>query len=164
MLKCRIADFLYRAVPLYRWRSFLIRRHMEACPLCQAGLASRDEALLLLTRDSDVKDVGFLWPGIRRRLLKEGPVEPGKPRIAWKLGWNSALGAAAAVAVATSLVLFFRGFRPETITAPESGNNGIQVVSLMVGGRPADAVYFHPQDSEMVIIWAEKVREGGVTP
>ena len=163
MLKCRIAGFLYGAFPLYRWRSFLIRRHMEACPLCQAGLASRDEALLLLTRDSDVKDVGFLWPGIRRR-LKEGPVEPGKPRIAWKLGWNSALGAAAAVAAVTSLVMLLRGFRPETIAAPGSGNNGIQVVSLMVEGRPADAVYFHPQDSEMVIIWAEKVREGGVTP
>jgi len=52
---CFGVDLLWKLVPLTGFRCWLLDRHLEACPHCQKKLASREDWLMVLEGDSEIK-------------------------------------------------------------------------------------------------------------
>lgn len=156
MASCKWIDFLYRAVPLRLWRGWLLRRHIERCPACQARLASRDEVRRLMARPDGFQDVSGLWARLEHELVRAPERRPagiGAARPTWKF----ALGLAAfCAAVALSFWLLrevrLAGPGPRLPGAGES----FTLDYVRVGGEPAQVFVYQPSGSKMVFVWAEK--------
>ena len=157
MFLCRMVDLLYEGIPLGFWRTFLIRRHMEACPVCRAKLASREEAWSVLVQAKDVAEKARIWAGIRGRLQNETE-EAAIPGGAHSLLWRWASGAAMLIAVAAAGFWLFRSGRSVDSRLERPAIESLLINDLRVGGEPARAIIYQPRDSDMVVVWAEKNR------
>jgi hypothetical protein len=152
---CSMAEFLYRAVPLRRFRDWLIRAHMEGCPRCQAGLLSRDEARSLLVGPADVGPADALWRRISRHVESPAPVpRPASGEPGWVWRWAAAAAMTAAIAVAGFWVL-------RQVERPEAGllvaeAQRFEIDYINVGGEPARTFVYQPQGTDSVFVWASK--------
>ena len=152
---CNTVDLFYRAVPVARFRDWLIRSHIERCPRCQARLLSRDEALNLLVRPSDVGGVDRLWTAIVRQ-VRRAPAVPrpimGRGSYVWR--WAAAL--AVVLAVALSGFWLLREIErsvPRDLTASVQR---FEIDYVNVGGAPARTFVYQPQGTDTVFVWAAK--------
>ena len=157
MRHSKTVEFLYAVVPLALWRGFLIRRHIEKCPDCQALLASREEAGRLLVREDGVAVGRGLWAGVEAFIAGESGREKSKAGILQipsvsRWGW-----AVATAFLGVLLISFFflKNFRPERVSA-DSVRAGFELEYIRVGGQPANAMIYQPQGSDMIIVWATK--------
>jgi hypothetical protein len=160
MRLCKILEVLFKVVPLRPWQGFLIRRHMEHCPLCRARLAGREEARRVLFSEDDIQGLGSFWPSVRTRLSR--PVSA--PR-AWGRALRMRLAAAAATTVlAVALgVLFFRGFTVQRAAPPLPAEEKFEVDYVKVGGEPADSYIVKSREPRMTLVWAGKKSKGGLS-
>ena len=157
MSHCKTVEFFYALIPLKPWRGFLIRRHIEKCPGCLAGLASREEAGSLLVREAGA-DIGpSLWAEIEAAIAKDSHEEKAGDRIIQpspgrRWGW-----AAATACLGVLLISFFflKDFRPES-TSADAVQARFDLEYVRVGGQPANAVIYEPQGSDMIIVWVGK--------
>ena len=156
MVFCKMVDLLYSAIPLLPFRNFLIRRHMEACPLCQARLASRAEARGLFVAPEAAGSAEGLWSRISSRV---GPATEGHKRQPASVGtgWRWAAAAATAAAVVVTGFWLLRqvekpGFGPYSIAAADR----FEIDYVNVGGAPAQTFVFQPQGTDTVFVWAVK--------
>ncbi len=160
MFRCRMADFFFGLFPFRIWRDFLIGLHIGKCPRCQSRLISRDEARALLVRAGDLSGLEDFWPGIRTEIEKVKPVRlPGRTRAGWKWGW--AWGAAAVIAAATGLWLLRNSRAPELSLMNMPVSDRFELEYVRIGGETANAYVYQPQNSDMVLVWAEKINQGG---
>lgn len=153
---CSTVDFLYAAVPLRRFRDWLIRSHLERCPRCQARLLSREEARSLLVGPGQVAGAGHLWPGISARLEPDRPVrDPAARRgpMAWR--WAAAAALVAVVAV-TGFWLLRQVERPGFEGATLARAQRFELDYVNVGGEPARTFVYQPRGTDTVFIWASK--------
>jgi hypothetical protein len=153
---CSMVDRLYRAVPLRRFRDWLIRAHMEGCPRCQARLISRDEALRLLVGPADVGPADPLWLRISPHVEPAAPVRRPDPRSAGRF-WR--LAAAAAMSLAVVLTGFWL---LRQVERPGMENAGVPVERFTidyvnVDGAPARTFVYQPQGTETVFVWASRM-------
>jgi hypothetical protein len=156
MSNCRLAEFLFEALPLKKWQDFLIRRHMRDCPRCQEKLASRDDILNLMIREEHIANDGVLWEGFESRLKDEkqalGPIHSS--RWKWAYGVVAALVIVAGLFVVSNLSQWRNG-RVEVI----SGDH-FQINYMRIEGEPAQTFLFKPQGTDMILVWAQKNRTG----
>ena len=156
MAFCKMVDFLYSAIPLRPFRDFLIRRHMEACPLCQARLASRGEARGLFVASDKVGDTEGLWSRIFSRVGPATELPDPEPASAGA-GWRWAAAAATAAVVAVTGFWLLReverpGFGPDSIAAAVR----FEIDYVNVGGAPAQTFVYQPLGTDTVFVWAVK--------
>ena len=150
MFRCRMVNFLFSIFPLKIWQDFLLLKHIQNCPACQENLASLEETRSLLIQEGEVGNLEGLWPKVKVQLTKEKRKEKffRLPRWGWTVG-------AAGLLIALILgVWLFRsaniGKRSEELDRP------FQIKYIRVHDKPARAYLFQPQDSNMIIIWAEE--------
>jgi len=156
MAFCKIADVLYSAIPLRPLRDLLIRKHMEACPLCQARLASRAEARGLFVAPEEVGNAADLWGRISAR-AEQADETSGREPVQVGSGWRWAAAAAMAAVVAVSGFWLLRELeRPGFDAAAAVPADRFQIDYINVGGAPAQTFVYQPQGSDTVFVWAQK--------
>jgi len=133
-------------------KDFWIRRHVRNCPYCQRKLAGRKEIRRILMHENDLRDIKDIWPRIRSRLDQKPAPQTRKerPSPAFKFA-----GLLAAVIIGIGIYFgLFTGSSGEKETS-------FRIHHIKVRNRPADVYYYQPQDSDMVLIWAEDSLESG---
>jgi anti-sigma factor RsiW len=160
MSGCKTINFLFDLLPLKIWRGFLIRRHVESCPACQDRLAAREEGKALLVQAEDVEALSGLWPEVRLKLSQVcGQKQTRKPMARFARRW--AIGAAGLLIAVLTSVWLYRGYEPERIQQGDEVGRRFQIQYLRVEDKPALSFVFQPQNSNIIIIWAEKIYNGG---
>ncbi len=153
---CKTVDFLYAALPLRPFRAWLIRRHMEGCPRCQARLLTRDEAKSLLVGPDEAGGADALWRRISVEAGRIAPVPGLDPRggsLVWRLA--GAAGLAAVVALA-GFWLLREVEGPDFIASATAPDSPFQIAYVNVGGVPAQTFVFQPQGTDTVFVWASR--------
>jgi hypothetical protein len=157
MSHCKTVEFFYALIPLTCWRGFLVRRHIEKCPGCLAGLASREEAGSLLVQEGSANVSRSFWNGVAGAIAEDSSGEragdkilPPLPGLRW--GWAVAT---AFLGVLLIGLFFLRDFQPERVSA-DAVQARFELDYVRVGGQPANAVVYQPQGSDMIIVWAQK--------
>jgi hypothetical protein len=158
MRLCRLVDILDRLIPLDAWRGWLVGGHRERCPRCQALLASREDVRRLLVKPEDVAFGSSLWPALRREIARKtssGRDGLAAPRLVWK---RAAVGAAAGLLAVLGLWMLRSGIsvRTESAAAAAGEAGGFKLSYIRVGGEPATAYIYQPQDADFVVVWAER--------
>jgi hypothetical protein len=153
---CKIVDVLYAVVPLRPFRDYLIRRHMETCPLCQARLLSRAEAKGLFVAPDEVGDTEGLWRRISSRMDPAVETQGRRPAPA-RAGWRWATAAAlAAVVAVTGFWLLREVGKPSFDTGSVGPADRFQIEYIKVGGAAAQTFVYQPQGTDTVFVWAGK--------
>jgi hypothetical protein len=154
MASCKIVDILYSVIPSRLFRDFLIRRHMDKCPHCQARLVSRSEAEALFVKPDDAGAVEALWIKIERQTGRVVSVAEEKTA---GLLWEWAAGTAALLVVAVASFWLLRGIQTQAVRADYARPaDRFEINYVNVGGAPAQAFVYQPQGSDMIIVWAER--------
>ncbi len=152
MFRCKFIQFLLSIIPLKIWQDFLIRSHVYKCDECKSQLASPDDVKALLYQESDVENFREIWPHI-----KEGISEKKMGRKAFfpfRLKWI--LATASFMSLIIAGILFYSIFIRNTGLTEQDQGGKFQINSIRVNNEPATPFLYQPQDSEMIIIWAEK--------
>jgi len=150
MFRCRMVNFLFSIIPLRIGQDFLLRKHIRNCASCQENLASLEEIKSLLIQEAEVGDLEGLWPKVEVQLAKE----ERKEKVFCLPRWGWAVGAAGLlVAIILGVWLFWSDYfgKPS-----EQLDRPFQIKYIRVHDKPARAYLFQPQDSNMIIIWAEE--------
>lgn len=150
MIECRIVNFLLKIFPFRKGRDFLLKSHIQKCPVCQEKLVEPHEVRSLFIRKEDKEEMAPVWTLIKER-LREEPIDR-KTVFPHKWGW--AWGVAAFTA-GVFLGVYFLWISPENSIRKESPT-GFQVKYIRVENKPARAFVYHPRDTKMVIVWVEK--------
>ena len=151
MLHCRMINFLFSIFPLKTWQDFLLRKHIQNCPACQENLASLEETKSLLIQECEAEGLEALWPKVKVQLTKE----KGKERLSRLPRWGWAVGAACLL-VAIFLSIWFYQLVPSGKAPEQDITSPLQIKYIRIYDQPARTYLFQPQDSNMIIIWAEK--------
>ena len=158
MSRCKMFELFYALVPLKPWRGLLIRRHIEKCPRCLAGLASREAVGSLLVQEREANIGRPLWTEVESALVGD----PGGKRMkdrALQLSvmrrWGWAVATAFLIVLITGFLLL-KDFRPEVASFAAAVPARFELEYIRVGGQPASAVIYQPQGSDMIIVWAAK--------
>jgi hypothetical protein len=155
MIYCRLAEFVINAIPIRGLQDFLIRRHVQKCPRCEARLISREAARSFLNADMNIaEDPGFVRTVMARAARRNSPEVAGPTGAHGFARWAAAAaGLALVVGVTLWLVLDERGAsgRKET-----EGGETFRINYLNVDGAPVNPLVIQPRDSDMVIIWADR--------
>jgi len=153
---CNTVDLFYRAVPLPRFRDWLIRVHIERCPRCQARLLSRDEAISLLVGPDEVGEAVRLWQRISRQVDPAAPVHEPAPGQEGNF-WRRATVTAMVLVVALTGFWFLRQVeRPGISVAAVAPAERFELDYVNVGGAPAQTFVYQPQGTDTVFVWASK--------
>ena len=151
MFRCQVANLLFSIFPFNIWQDFLLQKHIQSCPACQENLASLEETKSLLIREGDVGSLEELWPKVKVQLTKE----KGKERLSRLPRWGWAVGAACLL-VAIFLSIWFYQLVPSGKAPEQDITSPLQIKYIRIYDQPARTYLFQPQDSNMIIIWAEK--------
>jgi len=156
MSHCKTVEIFYALVPLKPWRGLLIRSHIEKCPRCLAGLASREAAGSLLVKETGA-DIGrSLWTAVEAALAADSTVERTKDlavRLPVMRRWGWAVATAFLVVLITGFLLL-KDFRPGGTASAAAVPVRFELEYVRVGGQPAHTVVYQPQGSDMIIVWA----------
>ncbi len=122
--------------------------HLAACGACQgeAGQLRRVKALVAGVSAVPEPDWTGFWPGIVRGIEDERHRAPARPRQAWRLSPQWAMGGAAVVAIALSLIVW-QGAR-----GPVPAEAGVQV-SAASTEHPGATVMVYTPDRDTAVVW-----------
>ena len=152
MFKCKLINILFYIFPLKIWQDFLIRSHFEHCCSCQQKIASKEEVKTILAGESQTDSPDRFWLKIKLRLAQ--------PEMKAKFAFRPWLKWAAATALmAAAVISFLWIYSLKTPAKNASGQNQgkrFQINYLKVENKPACVFIYKPQDSAMIIVWAEK--------
>jgi len=160
MSRCKRIGLLYDVLPLKLWRGYLIRHHIEKCPVCERKLIHKEELRPLLIKAGEVGDSGRLWPGIRAG-LQSVPGKDGVPQSSAGARWRWALGAAGLLIAVLAGLWLYRGDRAGRIPSGDEADRKFQIQYMKIGDAPARPFVYQPQGTKIIIIWAEKTLNGG---
>jgi len=155
MFCCQIIKFLFSFIPFKALKGYLVSHHLENCPSCQKELAGREEARSFLIELNEVKEPRSFWPAVQGRIeAAEGKEAVRQPFL--RPGWRWAVAAVSFLVVAMIAVLIYRTSMPSRIQKKELTKT-FQINYLKIENEPAQAFIFQPKDSDLIIIWAEKI-------
>lgn len=155
-MNCRWVRFGYKVLPLSSWRTFLLERHLDRCPICQARLLDNETIGSLGITDAALQAELPLWPV---------PATRPEPR-ALRVGWRYAFVLSLVVALvwlavdglhfAPSPSVLSKGTIREIEEIAES--KVFAVLAAEIGTDPARSVIFKPQRPGITIVWFEKIK------
>ena len=153
MIRCKLYHFLFTVFPVKALQGFLIKNHFEDCPDCKDLLLEPDEARTLFVSEDKAPEMDHVWLKIRRKLCEETTQSPRPslwPRWKWAAG---AIGLALFI-----FVSFWFIPRPAELDLNLAADTEqkLQINYVKVEEKPAGAIVYEPQDSEMIIVWAER--------
>ena len=152
MIRCKVNNLLFRLFPVRSFQGFLIKKHFDHCTECQKTVAKKEEAHLFLVGEEKAGEMVRLWPGINERL---GEDKPAKARTVFFPRWRWALSAVA-LAVIMLTGLWYVNITNQTDLAVQMGGDmPFEINYIKIEEKPAGAFVYEPQDSEMIIVWAE---------
>jgi hypothetical protein len=155
MCRCQITNFFYTVWPQKVWRDYLIRRHIERCPLCQAKLASREEAESLLINENKISPRPSVWPRVKLGLVRiEGALER-TTHFSGRRRWRWAAVAAGLLIVGLSSFWVLRDYKPDKIVTGRDPET-FRINYLKVENKPAQAYLYQPLESNLIIVWVQK--------
>jgi len=152
MIKCKLFNFLFSAFSLKVWQDFLIRYHFQNCRSCQEKIASSEEAKKIMVEEDQTGNLDSFWLKLKPELARAEKKERVHFRPWLKWAAAAALMTAAVAAVVWLYFLKATGENPSS----QSPIRRFQINYLKVENKPASAFIFKPQDSAMIIVWAEK--------
>lgn len=156
MFRCKMVNFFFGLLPLKIWRGFLVRRHIESCPSCQARLTSREEVRSLLVEKDGLTSAQQLWHGIEAGLETRPETKEREARLlGWKR-WRWAAVAAGLFIVGLTSFWLFKGYQQEITMSGGEASERFRINYLRVDNKPAQAYLYQPRESNMIIIWVEK--------
>ena len=152
MFRCKILGYVFSLVPLKKWQGFLIRFHMERCPKCQKTLISREDVQGITIQESQCGDSNSLWDGFEEKVreAKSGKQHVLSPR------WNWAYGVALVLILGAVTIWLVLSPQFHKTRIEESLNGHFRINYMRIENEPAQAYLFQPQDSHMIIVWAQK--------
>jgi hypothetical protein len=152
MSRCKIFGYAFSLVPMKIWQDFLIRSHMERCPNCQKTLISREAVQGITIQESQCGDSDSLWDGFKDKLrdVKNDKQHVFNPR------WSWAYGIAVVLVLGAAAIWFVFSPQFHETRIEESLNGHFRINYMRIENEPAQAYLFQPQDSHMIIIWAQK--------
>lgn len=156
MSRCKIIGYAFPLLPLKKWQDLLIRFHMERCSDCQKTLISREAVQGMTIQESQCGATESLWDGFEEKVkeARNDNQQVFRPRWSWTYGLAIAL-------VSVSVVVWFIVsllFRTDRL---EEGLNGhFRINYIQVENKPAQAYVYQPQDSHMILVWAQKNTSG----
>ena len=152
MIRCKIINLLFRVFPLRAFQGFLIKNHHEKCPDCQNSLAKIEETRLIVVKEQKSGEQVSLWPGIREKICENSEEKIKTPFI---LQWKWALSAASLTVFILTGFLYLNRTKSTEMAFQQDLNESLQINFLKVREQPAEPFLYEPQDSEMIIVWAE---------
>lgn len=152
MSRCKIFRYAFSLVPLKKWQDFLIRFHMEKCPDCQNSLVSLDDVQGITIQESQCADTESLWDGFEEKVreAKRNKQHVFSPR------WSWAYGIAVVLVFVAATIWFVLSPQFRKTQVEESLNGHFCINYIRIENEPAQAYIFQPQDSHMIIVWAQK--------
>jgi hypothetical protein len=160
-MKCQVYKFLYKMVPIVRWRVFLMDRHFSRCPLCIEALAAVNQIDSIGITPGTVDPGVDLWAGTANRLAAAERAEPPAPKRIKprRRTWAWALAGAAVLALA---ILIPPALQHGPGSSGEQNEMAAQdkkiiINSVTVENRPAKTFYFQPENKDRLIIWVKKM-------
>jgi len=156
MSRCKIFKYAFSLVPLNKWKDFLIRFHIERCPNCQKTLVSREAGQGITIQENQCVDTESLWDGFEEKVREEKRNKQHifSPRRSWAYG----IAVVLVLVAATIWLVLSPQFR--RIQVEESLNGHFRINYIRIENKPAQAYVFQPQDSHMIIVWAQKIISG----
>lgn len=153
MFKCKLIDFLFVIIPLSRWREFLIRNHYEKCPVCSQELAGIEEVRTLMINEVEENELSGFWMALKARYRSRSH----RRSKLFTSGWKRAYQAAGLVLIAVLAVWIFM-----SVNSNGKGElvESFRINYIKIDNQPAQTYIYHPKDSDMVLVWAEKSSEG----
>jgi hypothetical protein len=152
MSRCKIFEFAFSLVPLKKWQDFLIRFHMEKCSICQKTLISREDVQGITIQENQCGDSDSQWDGFEEKVreTRSDKQQVLSPR------WSWAYGMAVVLVLGAAAIWFVSSpqFRKNRIE--DSLNGHFRINYMRIENKPAQAYLFQPQDSHMIIVWAQK--------
>jgi len=156
MFRCRLAEFVVKALPLWWARDIVLRRHMERCPRCAERLLSRAEARAWLVTGEEVEDDPRFWPAVRDKIRGDEAAVVSRTPDALRPVWQRAAAVAGLLLIAGAGFWLYRELGEESVSPAVEAQLRFRVNSLTVGGEPAAAVVIQPPEPDLVIVWVDK--------
>jgi hypothetical protein len=155
-MKCKWVRFGYKALPFPGWRTFLLERHLDHCPLCQSHILDDESIRAMGITAATLQAELPLWP------VPAARPKPQTLRLAWRYAFGLSL-VAAMVWMAISVSHFapapsfatLKGSIQEIEETDES--RSFAVLSAKIGAEPARSVIFKPRETGLTIVWFEKI-------
>jgi hypothetical protein len=143
-------------LPLKKWQDYLIRSHMEGCPDCQETLIRREDVQGMTIQENQCVATETVWDGFAEKVKQTRTEKPQvfRPRWSWAYGLAVAL-------VSASVALWFvlsPQFRKSQVE--ESLNGRFRINYIQIENKPARTYVYQPQDSHMILVWAQKNTSG----
>ena len=151
-----MVNFFFGFLPLKSWRGFLLRRHIERCPSCQARLTSREEARSLLVQEDGLTPRQRLWHEIEAGLETRPKIKEREAQLLGQKRWRWAAVAVGLFIVGLTSFWLFKGYKQEKTMTGEEASERFRINYLKVENKPAQAYLYQPCESNMIIIWVEK--------
>lgn len=144
-------------LPIPAMRAWLLDRHQQECPTCQAAMLDETRLAGVLHPPAWIEEESSLWPavlaGIRRRSdhLIISPWVPVRRGLA---------AAALVLLLCVPVWLVLHQRQPSgTVTVqevfPTESAPSFALVSAAIDGRPAKPYVVRVPDSDLVIVWLE---------
>jgi hypothetical protein len=152
MSRCKIFGYAFSLVPLKKWQGFLIRSHMEKCPKCQKTLINREAVQRITIQESQCGGADSLWNGFEEKVREE---KTNKQHV-FRPRWSWAYGIAVVLALVAATVWLVLSPQFRSIQVEESLNGHFRINYMRIENQPAQTYLFQPQDSHMIIVWAQK--------
>jgi hypothetical protein len=125
---------------------------MENCPNCQKTLISREDVQRITIQENQCGDSDSLWDGFEEKVRK---AKSDKPQALNPL-WRWAYGAAVVFVIGAVAIWFVLSPQYRKSRIEESQNGHFKINYMRIENEPAQAYLFQPQDSHMIIVWAQK--------
>ena len=152
MSRCKITHFLFNIFPLKMWQGLLIRRHIQKCPNCQEELTDMEEVRSLFIKEDGAENTEDFWSALKVKLS----AKKEKKRIFLRPRYHWIAGVAGLFAVVVIGIWLFFFYSPDKNPQEKNLAERFRINYIRIENKPAKAFLFHPHDSKMIIIWAEK--------
>lgn len=157
-MACKWVRFAYRFLPLPAWRAFLLDRHIDHCPSCQAEALDDAEIRSLGVTPADLDNE----PPLRPFASDSRPVRKNALTPAWRYAFGFFLaavifGGAFAVWRIIPTATLSQGI--VTVSEAEDDVHVFAVLAARIGDEPARPVVFKPGQPGLTIVWFEKAEK-----
>lgn len=149
---CKLIGLLYAAVRWDRFRDFLIRKHMGACPRCgQAAVEGAGWAGLVRPPDWTSREAS-LWPEVERLMAGQAVAAPAPPAVPLRRPWPRLAVATGGILAVAALALLLDRSLPDrdaaaglVVQAPR-----IEILSAEIEGRPARPTLYQTERASFI--------------
>lgn len=155
---CRFYRLLFKVVPFYFFKDWLLRHHFDNCPFCQKETVSFEEINQLFKQElAQIDPIISLWPKIKQNLLQSEPKEG--VRIKLKKPWPkrrwALISALSCLLIMLASFLILQYFKEKPSLATTSSPEFFQILRFEVRSKPSAPIIYKPYGSNLIFIWAE---------